>query len=127
MHGETYYFQVPAGAKRFRVAASNPGGLKLADSKGRPAELKPLQNGVFEVAVSPDAAGGVWSVRAEDVTDVAFSDIAPAFAYMSPELLFLPEGVEVLKAEFLNRPLTPGEPAGRSRQNPSPFPKSKRR
>jgi hypothetical protein len=73
--GETYYFQVPEGVKRFRVATSNPDGLKLAD------------------------ASGVWSVSAEEVTDVAFSDIAPAFAYMNKDLLFLPQGLQMLQAE----------------------------
>ncbi|MBC8875577.1 MAG: hypothetical protein H8E44_39625 [Planctomycetes bacterium] len=94
--GDLWHFEVPTGAKRFRVATSRPDQLTIRDPNGRAAEFEPLGKDAFQVTVPADAAAGLWSVSASSTVAVALADIRPAFAYRDAKMFFMPEGVETI-------------------------------
>jgi acetyl esterase/lipase len=110
---DCWYFRVAQGTKTFRLATSDPSRLVLRDSAARGAALKPLGNGQYSVAVTGAAAEGLWSVRAQEVVDVAFADILPVFAYRDPQLYFAPGDIQVVR-DFPVRP----EASGRKPRRP---------
>jgi hypothetical protein len=95
--GDLWHFEVPTGAKRFRVATSRPDQLTVRDPKRRAAEIESSGTNVFQVTVPVDAVGGLWSVSASSTVEVALADIRPLFAYGDPKLFFVPENVGIVR------------------------------
>ncbi len=96
-HDDVWHFLVPPDAQRFRVASSAVDRLVVRDPRDAVVKPVPAGKGWYEVAVSKETAGKLWSLRATAATDVAFTGIAPAFAYRNPDAHFVPAGVAIRK------------------------------
>jgi metallo-beta-lactamase class B len=99
-YDDCWYFRVPPQARGFRLATSDAARLVVRDPAGRNVTLTPLGGGQYSIAALGRAGHdgeGLWSVQAQEVTDVAFADIQPVFAYRDPKLYFVPEGLPIVR------------------------------
>jgi len=121
---DCWYFQVPQGTAAFRLASSDVRRLAIHDPAGREAALAPLTPGQYRVSIAGSEQGGLWSIRAQEVVDVSFADIAPVFAYRDPKQYFLPKGIAVLrelpKSDAAVRPVSIVQPPRLKAASPTP-------
>jgi hypothetical protein len=89
---DRYFFRVPVAARTFQIRSLTPARLILLDPDGTPVHLKADRGGRIDVTVLPGTAGRLWSLKATELAQVAFSGTVPVFAYMKPERHFVPSG-----------------------------------
>jgi hypothetical protein len=89
---DQYFFRVPEGARAFQIRSLTPTRLILLDPDGVTVKLKADPEGRIDVPVPPGAAGRLWSLKATEIAQAAFSGIVPVFSYMRPQRHFVPAG-----------------------------------
>jgi hypothetical protein len=127
---DRYFFRVPEDARAFQIRSPVPARLILVGPDGTTVKFKADADGRIDVTVPPGAAGRLWSIKAAEITQAAFSGIVPAFSYMKPERHFVPAGTKPIEAMPRESP-DPNHPAesknqpareGRLSAGPAPRP-----